>query len=274
MTLARPGIYGARRLPSPAAEPWKTVLRIASVAALLLLAACKVELYSGLDEREANEMVAVLLNQGIAAERVAMQDGTLTVRVEEGRFADAVDLLKRHGYPRQQYASMSDVFAGDGLISSPVEEQARLIYALSQELSRTISEIDGVLSARVHVVLPENDALRSGTAPSSASVFIRHRAGMDLGTLMPQIKMLVANSIEGLVYDNVSVVLVPVKMQAAVAPDANALTSVAGIWVHESSAFWVGALIATTAAVIFGALGAGCWMLWRRRQTIVGQPAE
>jgi len=53
-----------------------------------------------------------------------------------------------------------------------------MIYALSEELSRTVSEIDGVISARVHVVLPENDPLRRDLVPSSASVFIRHDSSL------------------------------------------------------------------------------------------------
>lgn len=90
-----------------------------------------------------------------------------------------------------------------------------MIYALSQELSRTVSEIDGVLSARVHLVLPENDPLRQQLVPSSASVFIRHRASVAIGDLLPQVKLLVANGIAGLTYDKVSVVLVPVAERAA-----------------------------------------------------------
>ena len=105
---------------------------------------------------------------------------------------------------------MGQVFKKDGLVSSPMQERAQMIFALSQELSRTVSEIDGVLSARVHLVLPENDPLRQQLVPSSASVFIRHRSNMPVGNLVPQVKMLVANGVAGLSYDKVSVVLVPV----------------------------------------------------------------
>ena len=110
---------------------------------------------------------------------------------------------------------MGQVFKKDGLVSSPMQERAQMIFALSQELSRTVSEIDGVLSARVHLVLPENDPLRQQLVPSSASVFIRHRSNMPVGNLVPQVKMLVANGVAGLSYDKVSVVLVPVDAQKA-----------------------------------------------------------
>jgi type III secretion protein J len=88
-----------------------------------------------------------------------------------------------------------------------------MIFALSEELSRTVSEIDGVLSARVQLALPENDPLRQQLVPSSASVLIRHRSNIPVGNLVPQVKMLVANGVAGLTYDKVSVVLIPVEPQ-------------------------------------------------------------
>ncbi len=66
-----------------------------------------------------------------------------------------------------------------------------------------------MLSARIHVVLPKNDLLKQDSTPSSASVFIRYDQAVPVRALLPQIKMLVANSIEGLNYEKVSVVFVP-----------------------------------------------------------------
>jgi type III secretion protein J len=189
----------------------------AALALALVLAGCKADLYTKLQEREANEMLALLLNNGIEASRVAAKDGTSTIQVEEKQIAAAIDLLKAEGLPRQSFKSLGEVFKGSGLIASPTEERARYVYALSEELSRTISDIDGVLSARIHVVLPKNDLLRQDTTPSSASVFIRHDSHAKLTVLLPQIKMLVANSIEGLSYDKVAVVFVPVERSGAAA---------------------------------------------------------
>lgn len=91
-----------------------------------------------------------------------------------------------------------------------MEERARLNYAKAQELSGTLSEIDGVLVARVHVVLPEErDGLGKKSSPASASVFIKHAADVQLDAYVPQVKQLVNNGIEGLSYDRISVVLVP-----------------------------------------------------------------
>ena len=185
---------------------------LAALLLLLLAAGCKVELYGGLAEREANDMLAALLRRGIPAEKLPGLEGTFALHVEEGRFAEAVELLKMQGFPREPFASIGEVFKKEGLISSPLEERVRFVYALSQELSATLSEIDGVLSARVHVVLPDNALSTGKIVPSSAAVFIRHLAEAAVDRLTPQIKMLVTNSIEGLAYDKVSVVLFPIEV--------------------------------------------------------------
>lgn len=196
-------------------RPSKKRLRALALLPLLLpLVGCKAELYTKVQEREANEMLAVLLRNGVDSARVAAKDGTSTVQVEQSQIAVSIDLLNAEGLPHHSFKSLGEVFSGTGLIASPTEERARYVYALSEELSRTISDIDGVLSARVHVVLPKNDLLRRDATPSSASVFIRHDSKADLSILLPQIKMLVANSIEGLSYDKVAVVFAAVERPA------------------------------------------------------------
>src|SRR5215472_9545023 len=140
------------------------------LALLPLLAACKVELYSNLTEQEANEILAALLSRGVDAEKVPGREQTSTVNVEKSQLAQAIDILKTEGLPREKLASMGEVFQKQGLVSSPLEERVRLIYALSQELSTTLGHIDGVVTARVHVVLSEGDGEGPST-PSSAAVF-------------------------------------------------------------------------------------------------------
>ncbi len=177
--------------------------------ALLLLAGCETELFTGLVESDANEILALLQTNGVSAAKVRQKDGRDTLTVEQTQFARAVALLREAGLPRKSFQSIGDVFQSTGLVASPMQERARFIWALGQELSRTISDIDGVITARVQVVLPNNDLLNRDPTPSSASVFVRYDARSTVDRLVPQIKQLVANSVEGLSYDKVSVVLVP-----------------------------------------------------------------
>lgn len=185
------------------------VKRLAIISLLLCLAGCKVELYSNLPEQEANEMLATLMMHDIEGHKTNGKKGAINLFVEESDIAKAVEVLKQNGYPSQSFQEMGEIFKKEGLISSPLEERARYIYAISQDISLTLSKLDGVLSARVHVVLPEADKLGKVTQPSSAAVFIKHRKDVDIESSIPKIKMLVNNSIEGLDYDKISVALFP-----------------------------------------------------------------
>ena len=135
-------------------------LRVFLACACLALAACgaRVDLMGAVPEDEANEVLSALLKADIAAEKTAGKEGMVGVRVDATQVGRALEVMRENGLPRERFAGMGQVFKKEGLISSPLEERARYIYALSQELSNTLSKIDGVLAARVHVVLPERGA--------------------------------------------------------------------------------------------------------------------
>lgn len=171
-----------------------------------LLVGCGDEtLYSKLSEREANEMVALLISSGLSASKGADKDDQYKVLIAKKSFAEAVDLLRINGFPKQTYNTLGEVFAKEGFVSSPLEERARLNFALSQEIANTISNVDGVLLARVHLAVPPKDDLSDEVAGASASVFIKHRADVDLSGSTGMIKNLVVNGIENLAYDDVTV---------------------------------------------------------------------
>ena len=180
---------------------------IAALSAALFLVGCDKEttLHAGLEERQANLVMAALLDAGIDCHKNPGEEGSWNVTVEESKFAAAVNLLERAGLPRSSRQGIGEVFKKTGMISSPSEERIRFMDALAQDLAKTISEIDGVVDARVHVVLPENDPFARHALPSSAAVAIRSRWDADLTDVIPSIKGLVKNSIEGLQYDKIMV---------------------------------------------------------------------
>src|SRR5262245_12729166 len=230
-------------------------------ALTLLLCACsKQELYSQLSERQANEMIAVLRGAGIDAEK-EVKEGTFTISTSSGDFAQAVRTLSAQGYPRESYDSMGKVFKREGFVSSPLEERARLQHAMSQEISNTLANIDGVVFARVHLTLPEKNPLADKPAPASASVFIKHRPEKNLSGQITQIKAIVVNSIEGLAYDNVTVALFPA--ESFPAEPVKAPTAVPQVMSMSTGGT---PLMAGTLAGAL-ALGGGGVLLWRRRST-------
>lgn len=237
----------------------KHLSRILLVAATaFLFSACKVELYSNLHEQEANEMLALLLRHGISSEKLAGEENRYNLHVDESKLAESVELLKQLGYPRNQFESMGQVFKKEGLISSPLEERIRFIYALSQEISQTISQIDGVVTARVHIVLPENNPLSDSLTPASASVFVKYREEANVGSSVPQIKKLVTNSIEGLSYDKVTVAMFAA--QPMPEDDGPKLTKVLGMNVENQSLTLFYAVFGLLTVLLIAAVAAAAFL--------------
>ncbi|MDP3137539.1 MAG: type III secretion inner membrane ring lipoprotein SctJ, partial [Burkholderiaceae bacterium] len=217
---------------------------LAALLAVPVLAACapQVELMSSIPEGEANEVLAALQNAGIPARKVPGKEGMVGVTIDAAQVGRAVDLLRSKGLPHTRYAGMGQVFKKEGLISSPLEERARYLYAISQELGATLSQIDGVIIARVHVVLPERGPIGEPVTPSSAAVFIKYQEGFNLDVLQPQIRRLVNNSIPGLTPEKISIVLFNSPPPPAAPRERE--PAVAG---------WQAALAALAAAVMAGA---------------------
>ena len=185
-------------------------LQVLLAASLLTGCTPPVELVSSLPESEANEVLGALFRAGIHARKAPNKSG-VTIAVDANDTARAIDVLRREGLPRERRAKMGDVFRKDTLVSSPLEERARYLYALSQELEQTLLQIDGVVAARVHVVLPERKGIGEENTPSSASVFLKHREEFLVKQTVPQVRSLVATSIVGLSVEKVTVVLFPAR---------------------------------------------------------------
>lgn len=237
---------------------------------LLLLVGCgETDLYTNLQEKEANEMIAILLQKGISATKKAGTENTWNVYSDRTQFALAVDVLKDRGYPKDRFASIGEVFQKSGLVSSPLEERVRFMYALSENLSKTLTLISGVVTARVHIVLPEADPYSEKITPSSAAVFITHLPDADIEESVREIKYLVTNSIEGLDYEKVTVALFPTTLSSAetVVSNREALTNILGIRVAHASVGLLWILFGLAAIILAGSMGAAAFFYWKYNQT-------
>jgi type III secretion protein J len=238
----------------------------AAVLVLAALCGCQMELHTKAKETDANEMLGALLAAGLDARKSTPDGGkTWSISVDESQTVQAIDVLRVNALPRERRDSMGELFKKEGLISSPTEERVRFIFGIEQGLAETVSKIDGVMVARVHIVLPNNDPLASNVKPSSASVFVKHRRGADLPTLTPAIKNLVVHAVEGLGYDQVTVTLVP----ASAASEASIVPAAlqAGAGSHGSMAWVAGASI--TIVLLLAALA----VLARKKGWLPGSPA-
>lgn len=190
----------------------------------ILLSACKVELHTEVPETEANEMIALLSANGISAAKSDGDKGLVTLSVESSQFSQAVDVLRENGYPKDQFDNLGTMFEKQGLISSPLEEHVRYVFGLSQTVSETLSHIDGVITARVHIVMPNDTNNGEAVGGPSAAVFLKTRPGTDLDELTPRIKELVRASVEGVSYDSVVVTIFEADPPVAPAVTADAPT--------------------------------------------------
>lgn len=224
---------------------------ITILIATVFLFGCKVEVYQGLNETQANAMLATLLKQGIIAEKQNMGKTGYTIKVDKDRLAESLELLRERGFPKEQYKSLGTIFSGEGMIASASEDQARLSYALSQELAGTFSRISGIISARVHVALAGMEQDLEQRTPASAAIFLLHTPGSPVVNLVPKIRELTAMSVPELSLDQVSVVLVPVRETVTIPTNAT-FTTINGIFFHNGHMSYVLIIMMILSIVITG----------------------
>ena len=239
---------------------------------VLMLSGCgeSVELHRQLSEQEANEVIAELADKHIRAQKIPAKEG-VTVRVSASDISRAVRTLEAAGLPKVARVTMGQTFRKEGVISTPLEERARYIYALSQELEATLSNIDGVIVARVHVVLPERVAPGEPVQPASASVFIKHDPRLEPDNIRARVRRMVASSIPGMstAVDNsqkLTVVFVP----STAYTEQHRLGSFGPFLLPESDvAFWracVAFLVVGSVLAVAGGL------FWRNRKRAQATP--
>jgi type III secretion protein J len=192
-------------------------LRCVILVSILLLTGCKVDLYSNLSEQDANQMLALLLSNNIAAEKQKDSSGNVALFVEKNHFVNAVEILRQNGFPRKQFQSAEDIFPSGQLVTSPAQENTKIIYLKEQALERMFNNIEGVTSASVTIAMGvQQGAGFEKKEKPSASVLIRHSPDMNLSDFSIQIRDLILNAIPGINERDISLVLQPTIYRLAV----------------------------------------------------------
>jgi len=189
------------------------LVRGCSLVALLVFTACGTRIQHGLDERQANELAAVLSERGFDARKVEEEGRrpTWAIEVSPEQAGDAVRVLAELGLPRPRNEGFREVFK-PGLVPDPMEQHVRFLEAAAGELAQTLEAVDGVASARVHLVVPA--AARAGVppVPAKAAAHLRIRPGaLDrVLALRPALRELIASGVEGLSPEAVTLVVTEV----------------------------------------------------------------
>ena len=185
----------------------------------LLFTSCEnnQSIVANIDEKEANEIVVYLASKGIVAMKVqGPQNETASnaqpmydIFVEGDRSVDAMSILNKAGLPRRMGTNLLELFAKSGLMSSEREETIRYQAGLAEELKNTIRKIDGVLDADVQLSFPSSEPT-PGSPPQkiTAAVYVKHQGILDdpNSHMESKIKRLLAGSVNGLNFDNVTVI--------------------------------------------------------------------
>jgi flagellar M-ring protein FliF len=158
--------------------------------------------FSGLSETDAGGIVDLLTQQAIPYQ--IRGSGTILVpsdQVYEVRLA-----MANAGLPKGGSVGF-ELFSGNLLGMTEFTQRVNYQRALEGELERTIGSLDPVEAVRVHIVTPEKALLSSDQAPTTASVTIQQKpsTGLDAAQVRA-ITFLVANAVEGLNPENVTVV--------------------------------------------------------------------
>jgi type III secretion protein J len=190
------------------------------LSALLILVGCsnKEVIVHNLDEGEANGIIVFLNNNGIVADKVEAAEATgggtkvvlWNITVDKSETLDAMQLLRANGLPRRSGSNLLNIFNKGGLVPSEMEEKIRYQSGLGDQIANTIRKIDGVVDAEVTLSFPEDDPLNPTAIKlkPTASVYVKHTGILDdpNSQLISKIRRLVASSVQGLDYDNVTVI--------------------------------------------------------------------
>jgi len=160
-------------------------------------------LYGGLSDAEAAKVIAALDDA-----KVPYKTGTGggSILVPADKVYQMRMQLAGRGIPSGDGVGF-EIFDKANFGISDFVQRANYSRAIEGELARTISQIDEVESARVMIVMPENRLLLDKDTYPTASVFVHVRGNSQLEQQsINSIRFLVANSVEGLKPNHVSVV--------------------------------------------------------------------
>jgi flagellar M-ring protein FliF len=161
-------------------------------------------LYGRLDDAEAAKVVA-FLDDAKVPYKISRGGGSISVPTEKVHLMRMQ--LAAKGIPRSGDGVGFEILDKPNFGISDFVQRANFLRAVQGELARTISQVDLVESARVMVVMPENRIVVDNMKKPTASVFVKTRGNAPLPPqTVTAIQFLVANSVEGLKPNSVSVV--------------------------------------------------------------------
>ena len=159
-------------------------------------------LYTGLSLEDSSAILNQLQTQNIPYE--LRGDGD-TILVPRDQITTLRMSLASSGLPQRGQVGYEIFDQQSTLGATSFVQNINNVRALEGELARTITSLNRIKSARVHLVLPERELFRRDRKDPSASIVLSVRGQLSNGEIRA-IQHLVASAIEGLIPNRVSIV--------------------------------------------------------------------
>ena len=181
----------------------------------------KALLYSGLELTEASEIAGRLDSSNIKYE---MRGDGSSIFVDRADVMDARLMLSAEGLPTRGSIGYEVFDKQDALGATTFIQNVNRLRALEGELSRTISSLENVKTARIHLVLPERRLFERDERSPTASIVIEMVGRvLDSGQIRA-IRNLAAGAVPGLEPGQVTILDGQGRLLAAAASDSNGMT--------------------------------------------------
>lgn len=160
-------------------------------------------LYAKLDTKDATRIVAELSKLNIPYQ---LTDNGTTIMVPPSNVGKARISMAELGLPQDGSVGYELFDNTNALGTSTFQQNISKMRALEGELARTISAIDAVRAARVHLVMPERELFSRDKQQARASVFVGLRGKGLTKTQIAAIQHLVAAAVPQLEVANISII--------------------------------------------------------------------
>lgn len=127
-------------------------------------------LYGDLLDEDAVAITDQLTSQGI---RFELRKQNTQIWIPEGDISSVRIELAREGLPKRGTVGYELFDNGEGFGTTSFMQNIRQLRALEGELARTITSIDAINQARVHLVLPRRELFARTEQEPSASIFLQ-----------------------------------------------------------------------------------------------------
>ena len=161
--------------------------------------------YPGLSESDRQMAFEALSGADFKAR---IDSGTGDLKVPDDRYHEARIFLASRGLPQEGTSGgISGLTDQASMTSSQFMEQVRYVSAMEQELARSVTQINTIRSARVHLASPKQSVFVRNRTPAKASVVVSPYPGRQVSrSQVEAITHMVSSSIPYLATEDVVVV--------------------------------------------------------------------